>query len=74
MPDTPATPLDNPHMFQDLFDRMRAVLTRLEDEFPELDGDADLSGADAVDCITDIRAEAKAVLNAVKRIAQENGN
>lgn len=67
MTDTPPTPLDRPHAFQDLFDRMRAVLARLDGEFPELDGDADLSGADAVDRIADIRAEAKVVLEALNR-------
>jgi len=76
MTSTPSTFLDRPHAhaFQDLFDRMHAVLKRLEDEFLELDGDADLSGADAVDRITDIRAEAKAVLKTVKRVTQENGS
>lgn len=59
---TPPTILDRPHQAQELFDAMEAVLRRLDDAFPELDGDAELSGADAVDRITEIRQEANLLL------------
>jgi hypothetical protein len=67
MTNTPPTLLDRPHAFQDLFDRMHAVLRRIDGEFPELDSEEELSGADAVDRITEIRAEAKAMLAAVQQ-------
>ena len=73
MTDTPPTLLDRPHAFQDLFERMHAVLCRIDGEFPELDSDEQLSGADAVDRIMDIRAEAKAVLAAVQRFNPVSG-
>lgn len=74
MTNTPPTLLDRPHDFLHLFDRMHAVLRRIDGEFPELDSDADLSGADAVDRITDIRAEAKAVLAAVHQSNAVSGS
>ncbi|WP_414463338.1 hypothetical protein [Hyphomicrobium sp. DY-1] len=62
MTTTPATLFDKPEAFMDLFNRMEAVLRRLDNDFPELHGDEDLSGADAVDRITEIRIQAKHVL------------
>jgi hypothetical protein len=59
---TPPTILDRAHQAQELFDAMAKIVRRLDDDFPELDGDADLSGADAVDRITDIRREAKDIV------------
>ncbi|WP_414462441.1 hypothetical protein [Hyphomicrobium sp. DY-1] len=67
---TPPTLLDKPDLYQDIFNRMEAVLTRIDKEFPELDGDEDLSGADAVDRIIEIRAEAKDALARLARISK----
>ena len=62
MPHTPPTDLDRPHAFQDLFDRMHDVLRRIDEDFPELDSDDELSGADAVDRIAALREDAKRLL------------
>lgn len=73
MPDTPNTN-DRPQSFTDLFNRMEAVLGRIDSEFPELDSDEELSGADAVERITEIRIEAKAVLAEVQRSNGKSGS
>lgn len=59
---TPPTIFDRTDFFLALFDRMEGLCRRLDMEFPEFDGDAELSGADAIDRITEIRAVAKAIL------------
>ncbi len=71
MPTTPPTILDRPHAAQELFDAMENIIHRLIDEFPELDSDADLSGADAVDRITEIRNAAKDILARLTRTTGE---
>lgn len=63
---TPPTLFDKPDLFQDLFNRMEGVLRRIDNAFPELDSDEELSGADAVDRITELRADAKDVLQQLK--------
>jgi len=66
---TPPTLLDRPHAFLELFAHMEMVLRRLDEEFPELDNADELSGADAVDRITAIRAEAKDALKALDQLS-----
>ena len=65
------TLFDKPDTFIELFNRLQTVCRRLRDEFPELDSNADLSGADAVDRITEIRAEAIAVLDQLNSIEEQ---